>query len=72
LGANVVVELHSESHARRATSRAWAIIRRGTALTGWPVSAPVVPTVATPTAPPEPTQQPPRQLEERGMVADVR
>jgi hypothetical protein len=28
LGANVVVELHSESHARRPTSRAWAIIRR--------------------------------------------
>jgi hypothetical protein len=28
LGANVVVELHSESHACRPTSRAWAIIRR--------------------------------------------
>jgi hypothetical protein len=28
LGANVVVELHSESHARWPTSRAWAIIRR--------------------------------------------
>jgi hypothetical protein len=28
LGANVVVELHSESHARRPTTRAWAIIRR--------------------------------------------
>jgi hypothetical protein len=28
LGANVVVELYSESHARRSTSRAWAIIRR--------------------------------------------
>jgi hypothetical protein len=28
LGANVVVELHSESHARRPTMRAWAIIRR--------------------------------------------
>jgi hypothetical protein len=28
LGANVVVELYSESHARQPTTRAWAIIRR--------------------------------------------
>jgi hypothetical protein len=28
LGANVVVELYSESHARRPTTRAWAIICR--------------------------------------------
>ena len=28
LGASVVVELHSESHARKPTTRAWAIIRR--------------------------------------------
>jgi hypothetical protein len=28
LGADVVVELYSESHARRPTTRAWAIIRR--------------------------------------------
>ena len=28
LGANVVVELYSESRARRPTTRAWAIIRR--------------------------------------------
>jgi hypothetical protein len=28
LGANVVVELYSESHAHKATTRAWAIIRR--------------------------------------------
>jgi hypothetical protein len=28
LGANIVVELHSESHARKPTTRAWAIIRR--------------------------------------------
>jgi WhiB family transcriptional regulator, redox-sensing transcriptional regulator len=28
LGANVVVELNSESHARKLTTRAWAIIRR--------------------------------------------
>jgi hypothetical protein len=34
LGANVVVELHSESHARRPTTRAWAIIRRADRTTG--------------------------------------
>jgi hypothetical protein len=28
LGANVVVELYSESHARNPTTRAWGIIRR--------------------------------------------
>jgi hypothetical protein len=28
LGANVVVELNSESRARRPTARTWAIIRR--------------------------------------------
>jgi len=28
LGAKVVVELYSESHTRRSTTRAWAIIRR--------------------------------------------
>jgi len=28
LGANVVVELYSESHARQPTTRAWANIRR--------------------------------------------
>ena len=28
LGANVVLELYSESHARKPTTRAWAIIRR--------------------------------------------
>jgi hypothetical protein len=28
LGANVMVELYSENHARKPTTRAWAIIRR--------------------------------------------
>jgi hypothetical protein len=28
VGANVVVELYSESHARKPTTRAWGIIRR--------------------------------------------
>jgi hypothetical protein len=34
LGANVVVELHSDSRAHKPTTRAWAIIRRPTAATG--------------------------------------
>ncbi len=38
LGANVVVELNSESHARRSTTRAWAIIRRADALTATPAT----------------------------------
>jgi hypothetical protein len=42
LGANVVVELHSESHARRPTTRAWA------------TNAPAAPTAATPTEPTAP------------------
>jgi hypothetical protein len=51
LGANVVVELYSESHARKPTTRAWAIIRRPTAATGWSANAPAAPTAATPTDP---------------------
>jgi hypothetical protein len=50
LGANVVVELYSESRARKPTTRAWAIIRRPTAPTGWPTTAPA----ATPTEPTAP------------------
>jgi hypothetical protein len=48
LGANVVVELYSESHARQPTTRAWAIIRRAIAATGWPANAPAVPSAAKP------------------------
>jgi hypothetical protein len=51
LGANVVVELYSESHARQPTTRAWAIIRRADRshrLAGQRASRP---TAATPTAP---------------------
>jgi hypothetical protein len=51
LGANVVVELDSESHARQPTSRAWAIIRRADAAIGWPANAPAAPTAVTPTEP---------------------
>ena len=40
LGANVVIELYSESHARQPTTRAWAIIRRADAGIGWPANAP--------------------------------
>jgi hypothetical protein len=55
LGANVVVELYSESHARKPTTRAWAIIRRADAGIGWPANAPAVPTAAIPIAAAVPT-----------------
>jgi hypothetical protein len=40
LGANVVVELYSESHARQPTTRAWAIIRRADRNHRLPTNAP--------------------------------
>jgi hypothetical protein len=40
LGANVVVELNSESRARQPTSRAWAIIRRAERAHSWSVLGP--------------------------------
>jgi hypothetical protein len=49
LGANVVVELYSESDARQPTTRAWAIIRRADAAIGWPANAPAAPSAVTPT-----------------------
>jgi hypothetical protein len=54
LGANVVVELNSESHARQPTIRAWAIIRRAQRPTTGPATAKHAASVATPTAPPAP------------------
>jgi hypothetical protein len=54
LGANVVVELYSESHARQPTTRAWAIIRRAQRPTTGPATAKHAVSVATPTAPPAP------------------
>jgi hypothetical protein len=51
LGANVVVELYSESHTRQSTTRAWRSSDGPTAATGWPASAPAAATAATPTAP---------------------
>jgi hypothetical protein len=55
LGANVVVELYSESHARKPTTRAWRSSDGPTAAIGWPTNAPAAPTAATPT---EPTTRP--------------
>jgi hypothetical protein len=46
-----VDQLYSESHARKPTTRAWAIIRRPSATTGWPASAKVAPTATTLIAP---------------------
>jgi hypothetical protein len=54
LGANVVVELYSKSHARRPTTRAWAIIRRASAATGWRAGAPAASNTAAPTEPTAP------------------
>jgi hypothetical protein len=51
LGANAVVELYSESHARQPTTRTWAIIRRADRATGWSANAKVAPTATTSTAP---------------------
>ena len=55
LGANVVVELYSESHARQPTSRAWAIIRRADRSHRLADQRTAAPTAATPT---EPTARP--------------
>ena len=67
LGANVVVELNSESRARQPTTRAWAIIRRanrGHRLAGQRISRPD----RRHTTRADRTHQP----EERAMVADAR
>jgi WhiB family redox-sensing transcriptional regulator len=67
LGANVVVELYSESHARQPTTRAWAIIRRADRshrLAGQRASRPD----RRHTDRADRSQQPP----EREMVADTR
>ena len=70
LGANVVVELNSESHARRPTIRAWAIIRRADRahrLTGQRTSRP-----ERRHADRADRTSPSHQPQERGMVADAR
>jgi hypothetical protein len=53
LGANVVVELYSESHARQPTTGPGRSSDELTAATGWPANAPAAPT--EPTAPAAPT-----------------
>ena len=73
LGANVVVELNSESHARQPTTRAWAIIRRadrshrlaGSAALparpwGHPRPRSMTPTLVGTLVPPPATRTPPR------------
>jgi WhiB family transcriptional regulator, redox-sensing transcriptional regulator len=70
LGANVVVELYSESHARQPTSRAWAIIRRADRnrrLAGQRTSRPEHRHAERASRPDRP-----HQPHERGMVADAR
>ena len=49
LGANVVVELYSESHARQPTTRAWAIIRRAERAHRRPPATSAAPSAARPT-----------------------
>ena len=72
LGASVVVELYSESHARQPTTRAWAIIRRADRSHGWSANAPAVPSAARPsvsTALADPSS--PRSGRWRPMPANV-
>jgi hypothetical protein len=70
LGANVVVELYSESHARQPTTRAWAIIRRADRshrLANQRVSR----AARRPTDRPDRTSRP-QQSQEQEMAADAR
>jgi hypothetical protein len=70
LGANVVVELYSESHARKPTTRAWAIIRRADRshlLAGQRASRPDRRHADRP----DRTSRP-QQLQERELAADAR
>jgi hypothetical protein len=66
LGANVVVELYSESHARQPTTGPGRSSDEPTAATGWPANAPAAPT--EPTAPAAPTN--PRSGRWRPMPAE--
>jgi hypothetical protein len=51
LGTRVVVELHSESHATKPSTRAWAITRRAQRATTAPPTASTAASAATPTVP---------------------
>jgi hypothetical protein len=55
LGANVVVELNSESRARQPTTRAWAIIRRAERATAIAATVNAVASTGRPTVPPAAT-----------------
>ena len=73
LGADVVVELYSESHARRPTTRAWAIIRRADRshrLAGQRASRPDRRHTDRADRTSRPHQ--PQQPQERAMAADTR
>jgi hypothetical protein len=66
LGANVVVELYSESRARQLTTRAWAIIPgRPRPAAGWPTRQPFR---VLPRRPSQPVQA----AHEREVAADAR
>jgi hypothetical protein len=56
LGANVVVELYSESHARQPPPGRGRSSDGPTAATGWPTNAPAAPSAAIPTAMVGPTE----------------
>jgi hypothetical protein len=73
LGANVVVELNSESRARQPTTRAWAIIRRAERAHRHTSDRQSRGgrRQADRTTRSDPTSRP-HQPEERGMVADAR
>jgi hypothetical protein len=73
LGASVVVELYSESHARQPTTRAWAIIRRADRshrLAGQRASRPDRRHTDRADRTSRPHQ--PQQPQERAMAADTR
>jgi hypothetical protein len=73
LGARVVVELHTESHAAKPTTRAWAIARRaehGHRLAGQRVSRGERRQADRTNRADRPHQ--PHRAHERGMVADAR
>jgi hypothetical protein len=70
LGARVVVELHTESHATKPTTRAWAITRR--ADRGHLLAAQRTSRAERRQADRTSRTDRPDQLRERGMVADAR
>jgi hypothetical protein len=73
LGARVVVELHTESHTAKPTTRAWAIARRaehGHRLAGQRVSRGERRQADRTNRADRPHQ--PHRAHERGMVADAR